>query len=231
MGAIRARVRDAWPPDAPELRTSCPDLPGHGTATDVAADLWAAATSLLASNALPSTSIVGYSMGGRVALHAVLAHPERVERLVLIGATAGIEDPLGTRAAPEPQTTPSPIASTRSASNASSRNGSPVRSSPGSTPSTPDVEARLVNSAAGLATSLRHCGTGTQEPLWDRLAEIRCPTLVVAGEIDAKFTDLGRRLADAIPDARLEIVTGAGHSVHLEQPATTARLVASFLAG
>ena len=36
---------------------------------------------------------VGYSMGGRVSLHAALAHPDAVERLVLIGATAGIDDP------------------------------------------------------------------------------------------------------------------------------------------
>ena len=64
-----------------------------------------------------------------------------------------------------------------------------------------DIEARLTNTAAGLASSLRLAGTGTQAPLWTRLGELAMPVLVVAGEHDAKFTAIGRRMADSIPDA------------------------------
>ncbi len=66
------------------------DMPGHGSAADVRADLWQSADRLTQLGG-PAT-YVGYSMGGRVALHAALAHPAVVERLVLIGATAGIDD-------------------------------------------------------------------------------------------------------------------------------------------
>ena len=91
------------------------------------------------------------------------------------------------------------------------------------------AHAAFFNTPAGLASSLRLAGTGTQEPLWDRLAEIRCPVLVVVGENDAKFTDLGRRLVDGLADARLEIVADSGHSVHLEAPDATAVAIADFI--
>ena len=74
-------------------RALAPDLRGHGSATGaqpvslngVLADLGAAAPSRFA--------LVGYSMGGRLALHIALALPERVTRLILIGASPGLADP------------------------------------------------------------------------------------------------------------------------------------------
>src|SRR5207244_419732 len=74
------------------------------------------------------------------------------------------------------------------------------------------------NDPRALAAVLRGLGTGTMEPLWDRLQTVRMPALVVAGERDTKFRALGERLAAALPDARLEVVPGAGHAVHLEAP-------------
>ena len=53
--------------------------------------------------------------------------------------------------------------------------------------------------------------------------------LVLVGEHDAKFTDLGQRLVDGIPDAELVVVPGAGHSVHLEQPDATADAITTWL--
>ena len=87
---------------------------------------------------------------------------------------------------------------------------------------------RLRNTAAGLAASLRSTGTGTQEPLWDRLGEVTCPVLVLVGEHDEKFTALGRRLAAGLPDATMTVIADAGHSVHLEQPVATADAIASW---
>jgi 2-succinyl-6-hydroxy-2,4-cyclohexadiene-1-carboxylate synthase len=68
-----------------------------------------------------------------------------------------------------------------------------------------------------------------QEPLWDRLREVRCPTLVLVGEHDVKFTELGRRLVDAITTSRLVVVPGSGHSVHLERPDATVAALFDFL--
>ena len=68
-----------------------PDAPGHGLSSSVKADLWRTAD-LLARTVDGAAAWAGYSMGGRMALHVALAHPEKVDRLVLISTTAGIED-------------------------------------------------------------------------------------------------------------------------------------------
>ena len=166
-------------------------------------------------------------MGGRVALHAALSHPDEVRALVLIGATAGIVDETeraARRAADErlaerieeigveafvDEWLANPLFAGLSAETA-------LRAD------------RLRNTAVGLAVSLRSTGTGTQEPLWGRLASITAPVLVLAGEHDAKFRELGSRLATEIPDARFDVVPAAGHTVHLEQPGATADAIASW---
>lgn len=89
----------------------------------------------------------------------------------------------------------------------------------GLSPEAAGRDARLQNTVLGLRTSLELAGTGTQTPLWDRLAELSMPTLVVAGALDAKFVALAERLADGIgANAELAVVAGAGHTVHLERP-------------
>jgi pimeloyl-ACP methyl ester carboxylesterase len=95
-----------------------------------------------------------------------------------------------------------------------------------------DRAARLENRPDGLASSLRNCGTGTQEPLWHDLATMNRPTLAIAGAEDEKFAALTQRLAAAIgPNAAAAIIPGAGHSVHLERPDDTADAVLAFCAG
>ncbi len=88
---------------------------------------------------------------------------------------------------------------------------------------------RATNSAEGLAMSLRRCGTGTQTPLWDRLADLTMPTLLVAGGDDAKFASLADEMAAVIPDATLEIVAGAGHTPHLERPDEVVEIVRRWI--
>ena len=88
---------------------------------------------------------------------------------------------------------------------------------------------RLGGSAAGYAAALRAMGTGTQEPLWGRLAEIRARVLLVAGARDVKYCGLARAMAAALRDARVAIVPGAGHAVHLERPDAWLDEVESFL--
>jgi 2-succinyl-6-hydroxy-2,4-cyclohexadiene-1-carboxylate synthase len=202
------------------------DLPGHGDAPAPAdSDLWASADRLVEAGG--TGTYVGYSMGGRVSLHAALSHPDAVERLVLIGATAGIDDPDERRARA--------TADERLAAHIEEI-GVPAfidewLSNPlfaGLTEENAQRADRLRNTTAGLAASLRSTGTGTQTPLWDRLGEIQCPVLVLVGEHDTKFTDLGERLVDGLPIAQLVLIPRAGHSVHLEQPAATADAIASW---
>ena len=54
------------------------------------------------------------------------------------------------------------------------------------------------------------------------------PVLLIVGELDAKYVDIAHRMAEAIPDARVEVIAGAGHACHLEQPDVVAHLLASW---
>ncbi len=211
----------------PEATTVAVDLPGHGNAEPPAdVDLWTSADRLAGQG--DRGVYVGYSMGGRVALHAALAHPDVVEGLVLIGATAGIDDAderAARRAADERLA--DHIEAVGVPTFIDEWLANPLFA--GLTDANAMRADRLRNTAAGLAASLRATGTGTQTPLWDRLGEIACPVLVLVGEHDAKFTDLGRRLVDGLPRAELVVVPGAGHSVHLEQPDATVTAIAAWL--
>lgn len=203
------------------------DLPGHGGSGELRGDLTTTAAAL--GTAGGRATYVGYSMGGRVVLRLALDRPDLVERMVLIGATAGIDSPSDRKARR--------VADERLAS-AIEQDGVPRflvgwLSQPifaGLSVNEEDRQARLTNSAPGLATSLRDSGTGTMDPpWWDELPRIRCPTRIIAGERDAKFTDLGRRMAGLIADADLVVVAGVGHAAQLEAPEAVAELVRDFM--
>lgn len=203
------------------------DLPGHGLAGDDRAGIGESAGSLAALGG--GGTWVGYSMGGRFALHAALAPGASIERLVLIGATAGLEDPAE-RAARVADDEARAADLERDGLDAFLRRWLAAPLFATLAPDPAGLEHRRRNTVAGLAHSLRTAGTGTQESLWGRLDQITVPTLVLAGELDTKFTALGRRLADALPQGEFASVPGAGHAAHSEQPAAVARLVADWSA-
>ncbi len=208
------------------LETVAVDLPGHGDARPPAdADLWASADRLVDQGG--RATYVGYSMGGRVALHAALAHPTEVERLVLIGATAGIDDDAGrAERRRSDDELAARIEAIGTADFIDEWLANPLFA--GLDAHAAGRDDRLRNTAEGLAASLRATGTGTQTPLWHRLPEITVPVLVLVGEHDDKFTDLGKRMVEGLPDAELGVIPVAGHSVHLEQPAATADAIAAW---
>ena len=199
-----------------------PDLPGHGSASsERPADLNEAAA-LVADRTAPllagrSVWWIGYSLGGRVLLHLALARPELVAGLVLVSTTAGIDDPAERSGR---------VAADEALADEILRDGTerfldrwtsqPLFAT--FTLTDDDLAERLRNPADGLAASLRSCGTGTQTPLWDRLGDLSIPTVVITGELDTKFTVLGRRLASALPNAVHEDLARAGHAWPLEQP-------------
>jgi 2-succinyl-6-hydroxy-2,4-cyclohexadiene-1-carboxylate synthase len=74
-------------------------------------------------------------------------------------------------------------------------------------------------------------GAGAQPSLWSRLPSVAAPSLLIAGELDAKFVTLNQRLAAAIPQATLRLIPVAGHTVHLEQPEAFLSTVTNFLGG
>ncbi len=89
-------------------------------------------------------------------------------------------------------------------------------------------QQRLHNSAKGLANSLRGVGTGVQPALQARLSVLPIPVLVLAGILDTKFCTIAQQMAQSLPDVRLEIVPDAGHTVHLEQAELFNQFVRDF---
>ncbi|MBU3701670.1 MAG: alpha/beta fold hydrolase [Acidimicrobiia bacterium] len=203
------------------------DLPGHGDSTEVEVDL--AGTAELLAASIPPGIVVGYSMGGRVALHLTLRHPEVVTGLVLLSTTAGIDDAddRAERRADDERLADH-IETVGVDTFLVEWLARPLFA--GLDPDRAGLDARRANTAAGLASSLRLCGTGTQTPLWDELPRITCPTLVVVGARDPKFRSLGERLCHSIgAHAALTVIADAGHNAPLERPAETATAIAAHI--
>jgi len=226
------QTRRSWLPVATRLsgenHFTLVDAPGHGGSGDVQADLPGGAQ--LLGQVGGRAGYLGYSMGARLCLNLAVQRPDLVASLVLVGGHPGITDPgerarrragdeaLAVRVETEGVAAfvdwwlQQPLFATLDA-RAAGR------------------EERLANTAAGLASSLRLAGTGTQEPLWDRLGELTMPVLVVAGELDTKFRDLGRRLATTVgSNAELVLIPGAGHACHLERTDAFCLVLSDFLA-
>ncbi len=210
------------------------DLPGHAGADSVRADLpgTAALVAETVSAAIGDDrcDLLGYSLGARVALHAALGTDLTVGHLVLIGGTAGMEDE---RARARRRQADESMADELEASGDVDAFVDRWLSAP--------MFRRLVatdgayrderrrNSASGLASSLRLCGTGTQEPLWDRLPGLSQPLLALAGADDTRFSAHASRMASLAPRAVASLLPGGGHAVHLAQPDQAFRLVHHWL--
>jgi 2-succinyl-6-hydroxy-2,4-cyclohexadiene-1-carboxylate synthase len=227
-GGCLGPVADALSADHTVVR---PDLPGHGDATRLAQkDLWATASHLATAigPTLDGPSVwFGYSFGGRVALHVALAHPEVVSGLVLVGTTAGIRDDAerAARAAADRELADH-VEEVGVETFLDEWLAGPLFA--GLPEEARFVEERRRNTAAGLAGSLRHAGTGAMDPLWDRLGEITVPVLLLTGAGDPKFTAIAQELAVGLPAAEVVVVADAGHAAHLEQPAAVADVVVPF---
>ena len=204
------------------------DAPLHGDSQHVAVDVAGAADALV--DTCGPAIYVGYSMGARMCLHAALQHPSDVKALVLISGTAGIIDPIQRQHRKDADNeladhveqigTPQFIAEWLA---------KPMFALLPDNPK--DIEQRCTNSAASLASSLRLCGTGTQESLWDKLPSLSMPVLLIAGAHDEAFCQHARRMQELIGEnASIKIVQDAGHSVHLEQPVETSEIILNWLA-
>lgn len=225
--ALRAALPASWD-------VLAPDLPGHGSRRDArAAADYALAAHLDAITAAVGeareTVLLGYSMGGRLAMHWALAHPERCRRLVLIGASPG----LATAAAREERRLADGALATFLRTEGLERfykywHHQPMLQPLFRLPETtlaPLRARRALNVPDALALSLEGVGTGALPSLWDRLGELRMPVDLVTGELDPKFCQLAREMGPAIPRARLSVVEGCGHAVHLERPDDLASLL------
>lgn len=231
---------DLLPTLAHGRRVIMPDLIGHGaseapddparyTMERCVADLLAVLDHL----ELAQVDLLGYSMGGRVALHLAAAAPERINRLILESASPGIAD-SAERAARA-------VADDALADRIVAEGlewfvdhwaSIPLFASQSALPEAVRVaqrERRLAQRARGLANALRGMGAGRQESLWDVLDQIALPTLLISGELDHKYVDIGAAMAARMSQVQHVVVPAAGHTVHLEQPQAFNEIVVRYL--
>ncbi len=234
----------SWPGIVPgfaeHFLTIAVDLPGHGKSDSpvdplryrhesVSADLVA----LMARCGHSRFHLLGYSMGGRLALALALSFPGKVTSLILESASPGL--PTAAERAhrrEQDERIARKIESEGLRRFVEHWEQLPLFASQGRLPVAERRslrQQRLRNSATGLAASLRGAGTGTQKSLWSQIPQLKTPSLLVCGELDPKFCDVARRMASANPALQMQQVAGAGHCIHLERPQSFARTVQDFL--
>jgi 2-succinyl-6-hydroxy-2,4-cyclohexadiene-1-carboxylate synthase len=174
--------------------------------------------------------LLGYSMGGRIALYTALSGFFRA--IILESASPGIADACErAQRRQSDEALAARIEREGVPAFVDYWEGIPLFASQRALPQ--EVRQalrtqRLQNSAFGLAQSLRGVGTGVQPFLGAELAMLSLPVLLIAGELDSKFSALAHTMAQHLPDATVRIVARAGHAVHLEQSAHFQHLVRTF---
>ncbi|SMO89808.1 2-succinyl-6-hydroxy-2,4-cyclohexadiene-1-carboxylate synthase [Melghirimyces algeriensis] len=210
-------------------QTDAPQIPDRYTMEEVGKDLRV----ILDQLEIKRTHILGYSMGGRLALSFALMYPERVESLLLESSSPGLRTEAERRARRKQDASLAdwieregmeafvrywegiPLFSTQK--RLSERVRRHIR------------EERLANRAEGLAGSLRGMGTGRQPSWWDHLQCVKQPVALITGEEDQKFCRIADAMEQGFPFARQWRVSRAGHAVHVEQPHIFDKIVKGFL--
>lgn len=217
------------------------DLPGHGRSPAppelpyYSVEAMAESIAGLAAAVDGPCHVIGYSMGGRIALALAVAHPHVCRSLTLISATAGMDDQAErARRRQADEALADRIGQHGLDQFVEDWTAAPMwdtlRARLSETEWEASMRQRLGCDPVGLANSLRAAGTGSMTPLWDCLAALDVPTLIVCGELDAKFVALGRRMNDLLPNSDLAILAGVGHAAHLEAPDDSVHTIQRHLA-
>ena len=174
--------------------------------------------------------LCGYSLGGRLALHAALRDPGAYAGLVTLGTSAGIEAPA---AREERRRADDKLASWMETQPIEAIvdvwERQPLFGDQSETLVESQRPGRLAQEPRDLAMILRTAGQGTLEPVWERLDALGLPVLALAGDRDTRYAEAARRIARTVPRGEAEMVEHAGHAAHLQQPRAFSALLADFL--
>jgi 2-succinyl-6-hydroxy-2,4-cyclohexadiene-1-carboxylate synthase len=213
------------------------DLPGHGknqvSDDETCYNMSNTARGLIAllnELEIDKCYLLGYSMGGRLALYMTLHFPERFEKVVLESASPGLQTEQE-----RSHRLQADLELAQKLENSNIREflldwyDRPLfQSLKNSATFDRLLESRATNNPQELAKSLRNMGIGNQPSLWEKLAENQIPMLLLAGECDDKFKNINTEMADLCASAILKIVPNAGHNIHFENNELFVKIVREF---
>jgi 2-succinyl-6-hydroxy-2,4-cyclohexadiene-1-carboxylate synthase len=183
----------------------------------------------------PSNKIVlvGYSMGGRIALNFAMDNTSLLKGLILESSSAGIrEENLRIERIQQDEKLAEFIENNpidkfidywmnidlfKTQRRLPNEMLSQIR------------DRKLENNKVGLANTLRYSGTGIMKPLYGNLKDIPFRTLLLSGELDARYTDINSEMVKLFTEAEHKIIKNAGHNTHLEEPLRFIEEINKFL--
>ena len=222
------------------LQTLTLDILGHGRSAspaniepyrmeNVATDI----IDLFDQLEIEQTHLLGYSMGGRLALYLALHYPHRFHSLILESASPGLETAVSRNERIDKDNALAKWIEEHGIEAFVNRwEQLPLWNSQQQLIDQQRLtlrQQRLQNNILGLANSLRGMGTGQQPNLWPKLSTLTLPTLLLAGEFDTKFVGINQKMVAQLPNAKLKMMANAGHTIHLEQPAPYQQTILQFL--
>lgn len=177
--------------------------------------------------------LVGYSMGGRLALQFSLKFPTKVLGLILESTSFGIEN--GAERAKR-------VESDKSLAEKITGEGIekfidywyslPLFNSLKHLPAERFRELKQVrkkNDLNGLKNTLLRFSTGKMKYLIPESKKIRFKVLLIVGDLDKKFKESSKKVVEQIPNSMLKIVPNTGHNVHFEKPEVFLKLINEFI--
>lgn len=210
-------------------KTSIPDEPERYGMKEQLTDL----NELFNELNMQAFHLVGYSMGGRIALGYTVEYPEKVNALILESSSPGLEDEADrrTRKAAD-QVLAQKLVDNGLESFVNSWENIPLFNSQKSLPIEQREQIRqerLSQTEKGLSNSLLGIGTGSQPSYWHMLDSIRKPVLLLTGELDEKFVNIAMEMKKRVPSWKHTVVSDAGHAIHVEKPSLFATMIKDYM--
>ncbi len=214
------------------------DLPGHGKTPNLPKNYSFEETGddlveFLTEIKFTPLSLIGYSMGGRLALYLALRHPNLISKIILESASPGL---------PTPRERADRIAQDNALAEKMVNMDfdlflqewyrQPLFHS---LRQHPDFEILLKNREQNdpfkMANTLTSLSTGKQPSLWKFLPGNKIPTLLMVGELDDKYRRIAGQMCEKSSFCSMKVIKGAGHNIHFEKPDEFTNSCLEFLSG
>lgn len=166
-------------------------------------------------------NLLGYSMGGRLALGFAVKYPKLVKNLYLESSTAGLQYAVERQQRILNDEKKAQQIECDFPAFVKQWEQMPLFNTQKHLPVTQQVairQQRLSQHPKNVANSLRYMGTGSQPNFWPNLVMLQCPTLLLVGSLDTKFRRIASDMNQLLPHAKVVTVAQAGHNVHFEAP-------------